>query len=82
MIGLDGVTVDVTVVLGSAEVPIRQMLQVSRGVTIPLNGGADSAPVILVAGKAVATGTVLVRGDAIAIEIASLDPADFDPFGA
>lgn len=72
MIGLDGVEVDVTVVLGSADVPIRQMLQVSRGVTIPLDGGENSQPTILVGEKVVATGTVLVRGDAIAVEVASL----------
>ncbi len=43
---LNGVPVDLTVVLGSADLPIRQILKLNRGSMIPLNCSHDPRPVL------------------------------------
>lgn len=66
---LENVMVDLSVVLGSAEVPIRQILQMSRGAMIPLDRGQDDPTLVYVNDELVAEGRVLVDGDVMSLEI-------------
>ena len=43
---LDDIMIDLSIVLGSAEVPIRQMLKMSRGAMIPLDCGQDDPSLV------------------------------------
>jgi flagellar motor switch protein FliN len=56
-------------VLGGTEVPIRQILQMSRGAMIALDGGPDEPTQLYVNGELVANGRVLVQGQRIALEV-------------
>lgn len=66
---LEGISVDLQIVLGSASVPIRQILKMSRGAIIPLGAGHDDPTIVYVNDQAVAKGKVLVAGDQMSIEI-------------
>lgn len=69
---LDGIMIDLAVVLGSAEVPIRQILQMSRGAMIPLDCGQDDPSYVYVNGELVAKGRILVDGEVMSLEISEL----------
>lgn len=66
---LDTITVDLSIVLGSARVPIRQMLKMGRGAMIPLNCGHDDPTLIYVNEELVAKGRILVNHDQMSIEV-------------
>jgi flagellar motor switch protein FliN/FliY len=66
---LDDITIDMSVVLGSAQVPIRQILKMSRGAMIPLDCGHDDPTLVFVNNKLVAKGKVLVNEDQMSLEI-------------
>jgi flagellar motor switch protein FliN/FliY len=66
---IEDVTIDLSVVLGSASVPIRQMLRMSRGAMIPLDCGHDDPTLVYVNNRLVAKGRVQVTGDQMALEI-------------
>lgn len=69
MSALDEIMIDVTVVLGSANVPIRQILHMGRGAMIPLDSGHDDPTMICVNGKVVAQGRIHVDEDQMSIEV-------------
>jgi flagellar motor switch protein FliN/FliY len=69
---LEGIMVDLSMVLGSAQVPIRQLLQMSRGAMIPLDCGQDDPTLVYVNNELVAKGRILVDGDQMSIEITDL----------
>ncbi|KRC79066.1 FliM/FliN family flagellar motor switch protein [Sphingomonas sp. Root241] len=69
---LDDIMIDLSIVLGSAEVPIRQMLKMSRGAMIPLDCGQDDPSLVYVNGELVAKGRILVDGDQMSLEISEL----------
>jgi flagellar motor switch protein FliN/FliY len=69
---LDGIMVDLSIVLGSAEVPIRQILQMSRGAMIALDCGQDDPSLVYVNGELVAEGRILVDGEVMSLEISEL----------
>ena len=62
---IDGIKIDVSVVLGSANIPIRQVLKMSRGAIIPLDCGYDDPTLVYVNNELVAEGQVKVDGDKI-----------------
>lgn len=66
---LESISIDMTVVLGSAQVPIRQILEMSRGAMIPLDCGHDDPTLVYVNDKLVARGRVLVHEDQMSLEI-------------
>ena len=66
---IDGIKVDVSIVLGSAQLPIRQILKMSRGATIPLDCGWDDPTLVYVNNELVAEGQIQVDGDKMALEI-------------
>lgn len=69
---LEGIMIDMSIVLGSAEVPIRQILQMSRGAMIPLDCGQDDPSLVYVNGELVAKGRILVDGERMSLEISEL----------
>lgn len=69
---LDGIMIDMSIVLGSAEVPIRQILQMSRGAMIALDCGQDDPSLVYVNGELVAKGRILVDGENMSLEISDL----------
>lgn len=66
---LEEVPVQMSIVLGSSEVPIRQMLKMGRGALIPLDLGYDDPAEIYVDEKLIARGKIQVAGDRMSIEI-------------
>ena len=66
---IDGIKIDVSVVLGSANIPIRQILKMSRGAIIPLDCGYDDPTLVYVNNELVAEGQVKVDGDKMALEV-------------
>ena len=69
---LDTVSVDCTIALGSTMLPIRQVLKMSRGATIPLDCNEDDPTQIFMNGRLVAQGQILVDGDRMLIEITDI----------
>ncbi|WP_213981694.1 FliM/FliN family flagellar motor switch protein [Sphingomonas sp. dw_22] len=69
---LEGIMIDLSIVLGSAEVPIRQILQMSRGAMIPLDCGQDDPSLVYVNGELVAKGRILVDDERMSLEISEL----------
>jgi flagellar motor switch protein FliN/FliY len=71
---LDDVAVDITVVLGTSSMPINQVLRLGRGAIIELDASEDDEVRILANNLSVATGTVVVSGNRIAVEVKQLLP--------
>lgn len=72
MSALAGVRVQLSVVLGSTRLPIRQVLKMGRGTIIPLEGGYDDPSELHVNGVAVARGRIQVNGDGLSFELSEL----------
>jgi flagellar motor switch protein FliN/FliY len=70
----DKVSVDITVVLGTASIPIHQVLWLGRGAIIELEATKDDAVHILANDLPVAKGIVVVNGNRIAVEVGDLLP--------
>ena len=66
---IDNIKIDVSIVLGSAQVPIRQILKMSRGAIIPLDCGYDDPTLVFVNNELVAEGQVQVEGDKMSLEV-------------
>ena len=69
---LGEVPVEVSVVLGSTHLPIRQILKMGRGAIIPLDGGYDDPSELYVNGVAVALGNIHIDGDRLSLEISRM----------
>ena len=74
MATLDKVSVDIAVVLGTSSMPIHQVLRLGRGAIIELDSSEDDEVRILANNMPVATGTVVVSGNRIAIEVKEMLP--------
>ncbi len=66
---IEGVHLDIAVVLGTTYMPIHQVLRLGRGAIIELDSSEDDEVRILANNLAVATGTVVVSGNRIAVEV-------------
>ena len=66
---LDTINVEMTVVLGSVRLPIRQMLKMGRGAMIPLDCGHGDPTLVYVNDELIAKGRILVDLDQMSIEI-------------
>jgi flagellar motor switch protein FliN/FliY len=69
---IDKVPLDITVVLGTTEMPVHQVLRLGRGAIIELDASEDDPVQILANNLPVAKGTVVVNGNKIAVEVAEL----------
>ena len=70
---LENISVDVVVVLGSAQVPIRQVLKMGRGAVISLDRSQDDQSLVYVNEELVATGRVLVNHDVISLQVMEIE---------
>jgi flagellar motor switch protein FliN/FliY len=71
---LDKVALDISVVLGTAQMPIHQVLRLGRGAIIELEARENDPVKILANNYPVAKGTVVVSGNRIAVEVKELLP--------
>ena len=74
MATLEKVSLDISVVLGTTEMPIHQVLRLGRGAIIELDATENDAVRILANNFPVARGTVVVSGNRIAVEVKELMP--------
>lgn len=70
MAAVEQVDVELTIVVGSAELPLAAALSLGRGAVIPLGRDALKPISILANGRKIADGKVKLIGDRIAIEVA------------
>ena len=68
------VSVNIAVVLGTTSMPVHQVLRLGRGAIIELDSSEDDEVKILANNMPVATGTVVVSGNRIAIEVKEMLP--------
>ncbi len=66
---LEGIPIDLSIVLGSTDLPIRQVLKMSRGAMIPLDSGHNDPTRVYVNNELVAEGKILVDGEFMSLEI-------------
>lgn len=66
---IQSVPVELSVVLGTADVPIGQLLRMGRGATIPLDVGFDDPSLVYANDQPVARGRVHVEDDRLFIMI-------------
>jgi len=71
---LGNVSLDITVVLGTTNMPIHQVLRLGRGAIIELDASQDDEVSILANNLPVAKGAVVVQGNRIAVEVRQLLP--------
>lgn len=71
---LDKVSLDISVVLGTSVMPVHQVLRLGRGAIIELDATEEDDVKILANNFPVATGTVVVNGNRIAIEVKEMLP--------
>jgi flagellar motor switch protein FliN/FliY len=69
---LDNVAVELTVVLGSAQMPIYKLLRMGRGAIIELNATENDEVQILANNHPFAKGHVVVAGTRISVEITEM----------
>ena len=69
---LDNVAVELTVVLGSAQMPIYKLLRMGRGAIIELNATESDEVQILANNHPFAKGHVVVAGTRISVEITEM----------
>lgn len=65
------VKLEVSVVAGSAMLPIRQLLKLGRGAIIPLEAGPDDLVTVYVNAEPVANGTVETSDERLQVRIAN-----------
>ena len=65
---LESISVEMSIVLGSAQIPIRQILKMGRGAMIPLDRGQNDPTLVYVNDELVAKGQVLVEGSQMLFE--------------
>lgn len=66
---VNDVTVEISVVLGKATMPIHQVLKVGRGAVIELDASVDDHAWIFANNKLIARGEIVISGEKVAISI-------------
>lgn len=66
---INNVSVEISVVLGRAVMPIRQLLKMGRGAVIDLDASHDTPVRVYANNKLIALGDVVISGDRIAVNI-------------
>jgi flagellar motor switch protein FliN/FliY len=69
MNSINSVPIELTVVLGRANMPVHQLLKMGRGAVIELEATDNDEVQILANNTLIATGQVIVQGDRIAVSI-------------
>jgi len=63
------VDVDISVVLGRAQMPIHQLLKMGRGAVIELDANVEDYAWILANNEVIARGEIVVTGDYVGVSI-------------
>jgi flagellar motor switch protein FliN len=71
---IERVSLDLAVVLGTATMPVHQVLRLGRGAVIELEGGDNDEVQILANNFPVAKGAVVINGSKIGVEIREMLP--------
>ena len=71
---IEKVSLDLAVVLGSATMPIHQVLRLGRGAIIELDGGDNDEVQILANNFPIAKGAVVINGNRIGVEVREMLP--------
>lgn len=66
---LSDVEVEISVVLGRAQMPIHQLLKMGRGAVIELDADVDDPAWILANDKVIARGEIVVTGEHVGISV-------------
>ena len=74
MATINKVSLDIAVVLGKTSMPIHQVLRLGRGAIIELDATEDDEVQILANNMPVATGSVIVSGNKIAVQVKEMLP--------
>lgn len=72
MKAIEDVNVEITVVLGTSEMPISQLLKMGRGAVIDLEARDDENVMIYANGQLVARGEIVISSDKIAVSISHI----------
>ncbi len=69
---IEGVKVEISVVLGRSVIPMHQLLRMGRGAVIELDSRQEDAVIVLANDRPVAKGEIVIHGDKIAVSITEL----------
>jgi flagellar motor switch protein FliN/FliY len=69
---IQGVKVEISVVLGRSVIPMHQLLRMGRGAVIELDSKQDDPVTILANDRPVAKGEIILQGDKIGVSVTSL----------
>jgi flagellar motor switch protein FliN len=69
---IQGVKVEISVVLGRSVIPMHQLLRMGRGAVIELDSRQDDPVLVLANDKPVARGEIIIQGDKIGVSIIEL----------
>jgi len=69
---LEAIPVELSIVLGSTQLPVYQILEMSRGAMIPLDCGQDDPTLVYVNDELVARGRILVEDERMSLEITDI----------
>ena len=72
MSSIESVPIELTIVLGKADMPINQLLRMGRGAVIELETEESDQVIILANDKPIANAEVVVEGDRIGIQITEM----------
>ena len=71
-LNIEGVKVEISVVLGRSVIPMHQLLRMGRGAVIELDTRQDDPVVILANDRPVARGEIVLHGDKIGVSVTEL----------
>jgi len=69
---INGVKVEISVVLGRSVIPMHQLLRMGRGAVIELDSAQDDPVTVLANDKPVAKGEIVIHGDRIGVSITQI----------
>lgn len=69
---IEGVKVEISVVLGRSVIPMHQLLRMGRGAVIELDSRQEDAVIVLANDRPVAKGEIVIYGDKIGVSITEL----------
>ena len=69
---IQGVKVEISVVLGRSVIPMHQLLRMGRGAVIELDSKQDDPVTIMANDQPVAKGEIILQGDKIGVSVISL----------
>lgn len=69
---IEGVKVEISVVLGRSVIPMHQLLRMGRGAVIELDSRQDDPVTILANDRAIAKGEIIIQGEKVAVAVSQL----------